>query len=140
MLGPETLKRTDMSDEALGSEAATVEDASGGIATAGGGGATAPTLAGRLVGTLAYLPPEALTGVPPTPAFDLWGLSMVLFESLVGRNPFAAGSREVTSMNLLKLDLVPIIEQSALPLPVKELLNRSLSRDPAATENRRRPR
>lgn len=36
-------------------------------------------------GTPAYLPPEVLDGGPPSAAADLWGLSIVLVESLGGR-------------------------------------------------------
>ena len=48
------------------------------------------TVGERLVGTPLYLAPEALAGVPPHPSFDLWGLALVLYEALAGRNPFAA--------------------------------------------------
>jgi hypothetical protein len=41
----------------------------------------------RLAGTPAYLPPEALDDAPPSPAFDLWALALVLFEALTGTNP-----------------------------------------------------
>ena len=48
-------------------------------------------LSTKLAGTLAYLPPQAFQGEAPTIRFDLWGLSVVLFEAIVGRHPFAAG-------------------------------------------------
>jgi hypothetical protein len=122
-----------MLGEEIKAAAPTEWDAAGSAAlTAEAVAATALTLVGKIVGTPAYLPPEALSGAPSTPAFDLWGLSMVLFESLVGRNPFMASSRHGTLVNVLHLDLRPILEQSLLPQPVKELLQRSLARDPAA--------
>jgi tRNA A-37 threonylcarbamoyl transferase component Bud32 len=111
--------------------------ATGSVATALGAASaeSATTLAAQIVGTPAYLPPEALTDAPPTPAFDLWALAVVLFETLVGRNPFAAATRDGTFANILRLDLGPILEQAALPPPVTNLLERALSRDRA-----RRPR
>lgn len=45
-----------------------------------------------LAGTPLYLPPEALAGAAPSPAFDLWALALVLFEAIAGRHPFAAGT------------------------------------------------
>jgi GAF domain-containing protein len=42
----------------------------------------------RLVGTLFYLPPEAFDGSPPGPGFDLWSLSLVLFECLAAQRVF----------------------------------------------------
>lgn len=43
-----------------------------------------------LAGTPLYLPPEAVEGASPSPAFDLWALALVLFEAMAGRHPFAA--------------------------------------------------
>ena len=48
------------------------------------------TLTERLVGTPLYLAPEALAGVTPRPSFDLWGLALVLYETIAGCHPFAA--------------------------------------------------
>ena len=89
------------------------------------------TLEGRLVGTPAYLSPEALRGEPPTPALDLWGLSVVLLESLLGRNPFAAPTLSATFLKILTLDLAPIVSQARLAPPLVELIESSLSRDRA---------
>jgi GAF domain-containing protein len=52
-----------------------------------------------LVGTLPYMSPEALLGQPPRPAFDLWAVSVVLYECLTGRRPFDARDHlELASM------------------------------------------
>jgi serine/threonine protein kinase len=45
----------------------------------------------QLVGTLAYLSPEALTGEPADTSFDLWSLAIVLYECLLGRKVFSGG-------------------------------------------------
>jgi serine/threonine protein kinase len=44
----------------------------------------------RFVGTLAYLPPEALALAPPSEGVDLWGLAVTLYECLTRTNPFVA--------------------------------------------------
>jgi len=41
-----------------------------------------------LVGTPLYMSPEAIRGDPPSPASDLWSLSVVLYEAIAGRRPF----------------------------------------------------
>lgn len=41
-------------------------------------------------GTPAYMAPEAIDGQAPTPAFDVWGLTVSLYEAIAGRNPFTA--------------------------------------------------
>jgi len=43
------------------------------------------TQTGGLIGTLAYLSPEQITGAPVGPQTDLYGLAATLFEMLVGR-------------------------------------------------------
>jgi hypothetical protein len=50
------------------------------------------TVTQQVVGTPLYLSPEALGGAAPDASFDLWSLSMVLYECVAGRHPFAGGS------------------------------------------------
>ena len=52
---------------------------------------TSVTASKQLVGTLAYLSPEALTGQPADTSFDLWSLAIVLYECLLGRKIFSGG-------------------------------------------------
>ncbi|HEY9421132.1 MAG TPA: serine/threonine-protein kinase, partial [Thermoanaerobaculia bacterium] len=52
---------------------------------------TSLTVSKQLVGTLAYLSPEALNGEPADTSFDLWGLAIVLYECLLGRRVFSGG-------------------------------------------------
>ncbi len=44
----------------------------------------------QIFGTPGYMPPEILRGQPYTPAGDLFGLGVLLFQSLTGEMPFAA--------------------------------------------------
>jgi tRNA A-37 threonylcarbamoyl transferase component Bud32 len=52
------------------------------------------TSAGVLVGTLAYLSPGQLLGEAPGVHWDLWALSVVAYEMLAGRLPFATTSTD----------------------------------------------
>ncbi len=61
------------------------------------------TAASHVVGTVPYLSPEALQGHPPSPGFDLWGLSLTIYEALTGVNPFAASSSTRTAERVLTL-------------------------------------
>ncbi|MCA1586843.1 MAG: serine/threonine protein kinase, partial [Acidobacteria bacterium] len=65
------------------------EAASGGRTTTGGQRPRA-----QLTGTFGYLPPEAFEGSRPSPAFDLWGLSVVMLEMTAGRRLFHAEHRD----------------------------------------------
>jgi Domain of unknown function (DUF4386)/Protein kinase domain len=60
----------------------------------------------RVVGTPLYLSPEALAGHAPHPSFDLWSLSLVLYEALVGRHPL--GHKSV-------LDALSTIQRTPIP-------------------------
>ena len=44
-----------------------------------------------VVGTAPYMAPEQMLGCAPTPIFDLWALTVVIYESLTGQLPFPIG-------------------------------------------------
>ncbi len=96
--------------------------------------ATDPT-SGILAGTPLYMSPEALAGVAPDVGFDLWGLSVTLFEAVAGRNPFAAVNR-FESAQLISRGTLPEIRtlRAGCPEALAVFLHDSLSLD-----RRRRP-
>ncbi|HEY3962240.1 MAG TPA: serine/threonine-protein kinase [Gaiellaceae bacterium] len=55
------------------------------------------TAHGDIPGTLAYISPERLLGQPATPAADVWGVGVVLWEAFAGRHPFWGGDLVETS-------------------------------------------
>ncbi len=48
----------------------------------------AHTMTGHVVGTMAYMSPDRLTGKPATPADDLYAVGVVGYEALTGQRPF----------------------------------------------------
>ncbi|HVN61750.1 MAG TPA: serine/threonine-protein kinase [Gaiellaceae bacterium] len=50
------------------------------------------TAAGDVPGTLAYISPERLKGAAGSPAADVWGVGVVLWETLAGYHPFWTSS------------------------------------------------
>ncbi len=96
---------------------------------------TTITVAGEVVGTLLYLPPEALDRVPPGPAFDLWSICMVLYEATAGANPLADEEPTVALRRLSECD-IPDIRRYAPELSAEtaDFFSDALAQDP-----RRRP-
>ncbi len=85
---------------------------------------------GAIIGTPAYLAPERLSGGVALPATDVYGLGIVLYESLCGRLPWAARSTAamITAHQYIPPAPVPPIE--GLPEQVTRLCQGCLSVDP----------
>ncbi len=89
------------------------------------------TRAGQLVGTLAYLAPEALEGSAASPSFDLWGLAVVLYECLIGRKLFR-GEEIKQVMARIVMGRVPELTdvREDAPEPLARFFRTALHRDP----------
>jgi hypothetical protein len=96
----------------------------------------------RFVGTLSYLSPEALQGRPADASFDLWSLSVVLYECLLGRKVF--GGTDLQVVERIRSGRVPDFSQvcpehsGALGEFFRGALHRSPSRRPATAHDLRR--
>ncbi len=77
----------------------------------GGKGSSAETMAGAVLGTAAYMPPEQARGEAVGPAADVYALGAMLYHLLTGRPPFEGAS------GLLVLSKVV----SGPPTPVEQL-------------------
>jgi hypothetical protein len=58
------------------------------------------TALGDIPGTLAYISPERLQGLPATTAADIWAVGVLLFEALAGEHPFWGGDLVETSRRI----------------------------------------
>jgi hypothetical protein len=85
---------------------------------------------GAVAGTVAYLSPEAINGDPPDPSFDIWSLSLVLYEAIAGTNPIQGLAREETVSNILYRELPDLRRFTpACPIPVAEFFHDALHGD-----------
>ena len=90
------------------------------------------TRAGLLIGTVAYVPPEQVTGGSTGPGGDVYSAGVMLFELLTGRLPFTGDTplsvayQHVNSGVPAPSALVP-----GIPAAVDQLVLAATSRDPA---------
>lgn len=83
----------------------------------------------HVVGTVPYLSPEALQGHPPTSGFDLWGLSLTIYETVTGVNPFVETSPARTANRILTVDIPdPRSLRADCPEALAKLLVTALAR------------
>ncbi len=89
------------------------------------------TMVGQVVGTLDYMAPEQLAGVPCTPASDVYALGVIAYEMIVGHRPFPDANHAASLMAALLTQTPPApSEVVGVPREVDTLLARCLDCDP----------
>ena len=85
-----------------------------------------------IVGTVAYLSPEQVTGHSITPASDVYSAGVLLFELLTGSTPFNADSSLGVAMKRLSEEVPPPSELiDGVPAEFDELVAVACMRNPA---------
>src|SRR5579859_88024 len=77
-------------------------------------------------GTLAYAPPEQMSGSPASPAGDVYAATVTFYECLTGRPPFGGDSVEA----LLAQHRSAPVPLEAVPGALRPLLTAGLAKDP----------
>jgi serine/threonine protein kinase/Tfp pilus assembly protein PilF len=96
------------------------------MATVAGG-----TRPGLILGTLGYMSPEQVRGLPVDARSDIFSFGCVLFEMVYGKPPFSTASIADTMVALLKEDLVqPQDPGIQIPAEVDRLLRHCLEKNP----------
>ncbi|MBC6458799.1 serine/threonine-protein kinase [Actinomadura sp. HBU206391] len=88
---------------------------------------SAVTATGMVVGTPGYLAPEQLTGAPLMPSVDIFAWAATMVFAATGQSPFEADTLPVIINRILHDDP----DLSALHSPLREVVGRCLSKDPA---------
>ena len=89
----------------------------------------AATEPGTFMGTVAYMSPEQLRGLPLDKRADIWAFGCVLFEMLAGGHPFARSTSSDTIAAILNVDPDWSRLPAATPPRLRWLLRRCLERD-----------
>jgi len=86
----------------------------------------------RVSGKVAYMSPEQSRGDGTDPRSDLFSLGVVLYQMLVGANPFAAPSLAETSRRVAAAEVPPLtLARPDVPPALVGIVERLLRREPA---------
>jgi len=90
------------------------------------------TRAGLLIGTVAYVPPEQVTGGTTGPRGDVYSAGVMLFELLTGRLPFTGDTPLSIAYQHVNTDVpAPSAMAPGIPPAIDQLVLAATSRDPA---------
>jgi len=94
--------------------------------------AAGQTRAGLLIGTVAYVPPEQVSGEITGPRGDVYSAGVMLFELLTGRQPFRGDTPLSVAYQHVNQDVpAPSSLMPGIPAAVDQLVLAATSRDPA---------
>src|ERR1017187_1723514 len=90
------------------------------------------TLAGRALGTSAYMSPEQLNGEAVDGRSDLFSLGVILYTILTGYRPFQGNSAVTVSFKVVNRQPVPAtVLDTELPQGLDYIIGRAMAKDPA---------
>lgn len=86
------------------------------------------SIAGLVMGTLAYMSPEQAAGKMTDARSDIWSLGVVMFEMFSGQKPFIGDSPDELRASIL--DGSPVLLVESIPIAVRDLISKTLDKDP----------
>lgn len=94
------------------------------------GGEASVTMTGVLIGSSAYMAPERFSGEPVGPAADVYALTCLLYEMLIGRPPFETGDlRQLMSAHMFSPAPRPSIMRRGIPRGFDDVVAKGMAKD-----------
>jgi hypothetical protein len=94
----------------------------------------------RVAGTVMYMAPEVIQGKGATFESDVFSFGVLLYETLVGRNPFGAENAHAVMYKIVNNKPSPLGEElSGLPSTICEIVSACLQKDPLTRPRDLRP-
>jgi TolB-like protein/predicted Ser/Thr protein kinase len=89
------------------------------------------TQAGTILGTMAYMSPEQVTGADTDASSDIWAIAVVLYEMLAGQAPFRGEMDAAVMYSIMNEDPEPLTEvRKDATVELERILEKALSKDP----------
>jgi len=100
------------------------------------GGADVPTALmtapGVLLGTVLYMAPEQVRGLPVDARADVWAFGCVLYEMVTGQSPFIGKTTADILAAVLEREPIPAVSlRTDVPPGLAAIITRALAKDPA---------
>lgn len=94
------------------------------------GGEASVTMTGVLIGSSAYMAPERFSGGPVGPAADVYALTCLLYEMMIGRPPYETGDlRQLMSAHMFSPAPRPSIMRRGIPRAFDEVVAKGMAKD-----------
>ena len=90
------------------------------------------TMPGVVMGTVGYMAPEQVRGLPTDARSDVFAFGAVLYEMLAGRRAFRGNTAADTMAAVVRDEPVDLPRSGAIPTALLGLLRRCLAKDPSS--------
>src|SRR5258706_2633041 len=89
------------------------------------------TAEGRVLGTLPYMSPQQVLGLPVDARSDVFSLGVILFEMLTGVRPFHGDGQATLAAAILQQPAPALDRLAAVPAEVDQVVRRCLEKEPS---------